>query len=112
MLFKSEHIEMIRKGIKTATRRRWKIARARKGGTYAVQKRMYQLRTESPIIKANSVYVQPLGEMTEEDAKKEGGYTLEEFKQRWEEINGVPFDPEEVVHVVEFDYIGEGNEVK
>jgi hypothetical protein len=37
----------------------------------------------------------------EEDAKKEGGYTFEEFRHVWEEINGF-WDPDEVVTVYEF----------
>lgn len=108
MLFKPHHIDMIRKGIKTATRRRWKRSHAKTGGTYAVQKKMYEPRVECPIIKANRVYVQRLGDMTEEDARKEGGYTMEQFKQIWLDVCGVPLDPNEAVHVVEFDYVGEG----
>ncbi len=40
--------------------------------------------------------------MTEEDAKKEGGYSLKEFKEVWRDINGA-WDPELEVWVVEFE---------
>ncbi len=107
MLFKPEHIKMIEDGIKTVTRRLWKTPYAKVGGTYAVQIKMYQLRKDCPIIKATKVYRQPLGKMTEEDAQKEGGYTLEQFKARFEEITKKPWDPDVVPYVVEFEHLKE-----
>lgn len=111
MLFKNHHVKMIENGTKTVTRRQWKTPHAVEGRIHPVQVKMYQPKSECPKIKILKVYTQPLGEMTEEDARKEGGYTLEQFKEIWLKINRVPLDPDEVVHVVEFEYIGEGNEV-
>lgn len=117
MLFKPHHIEQIQIGLKTVTRRRWKKPHAKRDGTYSVQIRMFQRRDECPMIRAEDVYLQPLGEMTESDARKEGGwydddgyfhqYTLETFKKAWKKINGVDLDPNEVVYVVEFECISE-----
>jgi len=42
-----------------------------------------------------------LGDFTEEDAKREGGYTLAEFKQVWSEIHG-QWNDEELVYVIGF----------
>ena len=103
MLFKPEHVDMIMQGIKTATRRAWKRPMAKPGGLYPVQVRMFQRRAECPLIRVTRVYRQRLGDMTEEDARKEGGYTLDEFRDVWIGINGA-WDDDQMVYVVEFRY--------
>jgi len=56
------------------------------------------------------VYEQPLGEISEVDADREGGYTLAEFRETWEEINGEDsWDPTKEVWVVEFEYAGDSD---
>ena len=104
MLFKPEHKKMIIEGQKTATRRNWKKRMAKTGGTYAVQTRMFQPKIECSIIKANDVYQQRLGDMTESDAMMEGRYTPSEFKKVFERINGF-WDADLIVWVVEFKLI-------
>lgn len=104
MLFKPEHIEMIKNGTKTVTRRIWKSWHVKVGRTYPAQIRMYQPRHGCPLILVTDRYIQSLGEMTEKDANKEGGYTLEQFIKRFEEITKNPWDPELEVYVVEFDF--------
>lgn len=104
MLFKPYHIKMIEDGVKVATRRMWDKPRVKVGGTYACQTKMYQKRAECHIIKVNELYEQALGNMTEEDAHKEGGYTLDAFKVIWEEIVG-EWDPSAEPYVVEFEHI-------
>lgn len=42
-----------------------------------------------------------LGDFTEEDAKREGGYTLEQFKEVWKSIHG-EWDDNELVYVIHF----------
>lgn len=42
-----------------------------------------------------------LGDFTEEDAKREGGYTLEQFKEVWKSIHG-EWDGNELVYVIHF----------
>ena len=42
-----------------------------------------------------------LGELTPEDALREGGYTLQEFQEMWERQIG-PWDPNEMVYLVQF----------
>jgi ParB family chromosome partitioning protein len=42
-----------------------------------------------------------LRDFTAEDAEREGGYTLEEFKERWIRLYG-SWSPDEVVHVVQY----------
>lgn len=102
MLFQKEHIAMIADGTKTETRRIWDGWHAKVGGTYAVQSRRYQPRSECIIIACTNRYTQRLGDMTEENARAEGGYTLAQFKALWERINRVPWDDNQIVHVVVF----------
>jgi ParB family chromosome partitioning protein len=55
-------------------------------------------------IRIKDVLRKRLGDFTEEDAKREGGYTLEEFKKMWEETYGEgSWDPDERVDVVRFE---------
>ena len=60
------------------------------------------------IIKATKIYKQRLGDMTEQDAWHEGGYTLKEYKDVWRDING-EWDDEQIVTVVAFSKVGKGN---
>jgi len=56
-------------------------------------------------VQVTDCYQEPLGEMTDANAREEGGYDLAGFREAWEAING-EWDPELVVDVVEFEYIG------
>jgi hypothetical protein len=47
-----------------------------------------------------------LGDMTPRDAFKEGGYSLDEYKKLWIDING-EWDPDLMVHVIDFELISE-----
>lgn len=108
MLFQEEHIGQIREGEKTATRRDWaeNYNRPSEGSIRMASTKMFQKDANCDCyIRVTDVYQEPLGEMTEEDATKEGGYSLEEFREVWKEING-EWDPELVVDVVEFEYVG------
>lgn len=48
-----------------------------------------------------------LADFTELDAKREGGYTLEEFKKVWENLHG-NWNENEVVCVIHFKLVDEG----
>ena len=84
---------------KTHTRRIWKRPRAKIGSTHQCKLNFYDPHFARVDIR--DVYEQPLGEMTEEDAKAEGGYTLAEYARIWQIINGEPLNPLEEVWVVE-----------
>jgi len=94
-------VEKVLRGEKLATRRPYtdtnvfyfeklvgKIVRLYEGGKHA-----YAVVT--------NVYVQRLGDVSDEDARKEGFPSLEEFKRVWREIYG-SFNPEQRVVVIEF----------
>lgn len=115
MLFKDRHVPMIRRGEKTATRRESK-PNVTPGGIYMAaapsmvpegsnRTAMYLRHNECDCyIRVLEVYQQPLGRMGEHDYRKEGGYTPEEFRSIWREIND-EWDPEQVVWVVAFEYV-------
>lgn len=97
MIFKEPHVRLILEGKKTATRRlkgRWLVGSIQPVKTQYFEKARARIR----ILRK---YRQPLGAMTESDARKEGGYTLREFRQIWREIHG-SWDAELEVWVYEF----------
>ena len=106
LMFKKHHLEMVLAGTKTMTRRIHK--RPLKAG------RVYQLKRDwfhsIPVwIEMLKVFPERLGDISEEDAGKEGGYTVEEFKAVWREINKKKggWTPDLVVTVYEFKVVDE-----
>lgn len=77
LLFQKEHVEPILKGVKIATRRIWKIRRVKIGGEHQCKLNYYK-KSCFARIKITGLYKQRLGDMKEDDAKKEGYNTLEE----------------------------------
>lgn len=112
MLFQPEHIDAIRAGEKTVTRRDWADGYNRPTpGVHMATTELFASDDECDCyIVVTAVYREALGEMTAEDFQAEGGYSRAEFEAAWREINGEPFDPEQVVDVVEFEYGGRTRE--
>lgn len=113
MLFEDQHITAIRQGVKTATRRDWDENYNRPTpGVHIAATHLFTSEDEADCyIVVTDVYREPLGDMTHEDARKEGGYDLDDFREAWERINGDDaWDPEQVVDVVEFEYGGRTRE--
>ncbi|MCU4751391.1 ASCH domain-containing protein [Halobacteria archaeon AArc-curdl1] len=114
LLFQPEHVEQIRSGEKTATRRDWSenYNPPRAGTVQMATESLFESDEECECyIRIKDIYEQPLGEMTARDAEREGGYTLEEFRKKWEEIND-EWDPDKVVTAVEFEYVGRSRPTK
>ena len=99
LLFRKCHKSTILADAKTATRRNWESRRARPGAVHRCQLKLFGEPFAHVLI--DDVYQQRLGEMTEDDARREGRYTLAEFRTLWEEMNG-SWDPDLEVWVVEF----------
>ena len=99
MLFKKKHVKLILEGRKTATRRL--TGQYKRGKVYAVQDRLYgRARCYILIVKK---YRQKLGDMSEEDIRKEGCSSREEFIREWEESYGPgSYRPDLEVWVYEF----------
>ncbi len=106
MLFKPFHIEKIREGTKTATRRTWDRAKVKVGNRYPAKTEMFESNDEADCwIEVTDVYQEKLGDLTYEDAQKEGGYTPTQFRDSWRDIVG-EWEPDMMVYVVEFEYVG------
>lgn len=111
MLFKDYHIPMIRSGSKTVTRREWaeNYAGPNVGTVVAAKTEMLKPDDECDcFIRITGKRQEPLGEISEESARREGDYDgVEDFRDGYEEVYGADsWDPEKVVDVVEFEYVG------
>lgn len=97
-LFKRKLIPLIISGVKTQTRRihkyGWVI-----GHTYKIKDNYYCKGLGT--IKITRAFKQRLGDISEQDAQKEGFKDCVEFMEIWRQING-SWDPETVVTVYEF----------
>ncbi|MCW4010053.1 MAG: ASCH domain-containing protein [Candidatus Bathyarchaeota archaeon] len=106
LFFNRHHLRLIVEGKKTATRRR--KGRFKNGAVVGIRHWMFEKSLAK--IRILRKYQQPLGAMTEEDANKEGGYTLKQFREVWREISG-SWEPAQVVWVYEFELVA-GSHVK
>lgn len=109
MLFKDHHIDQIRSGSKTVTRRDWASGYTgpNVGTVVRATTELFESTEECDcFIEIVAKDREQLGEITTNQAQKEGDYeTVEEFKEAWIDING-SWNPEMVVDVVEFEYVG------
>ena len=92
MLFKNYHIPMIRSGSKTVTRREWaeNYHGPNVGAVVAAKTDMLKPNSECDcFIKITGKREEPLGEITEESARREGDYNrIEDFREGYEEVYG------------------------
>jgi len=93
--FSKVHADAIVKGVKTQTSRKTKEPRLQPGVIVRAQV------THFADLEVADVYRKKLGDFDDEDAKREGGYTLEEFKRVWTQLHG-EWDPNESVYVIKF----------
>jgi ParB family chromosome partitioning protein len=98
--FSREHAEAITKGIKNQTSRKNKDPRLQPGTIVRTQVTYYS------DLEIKDVFRKKLGDFSEEDATREGGYTLEEFKQVWKNLHG-NWNPKEYVYVIQFKFLKE-----
>jgi len=103
ILFKEEHIRPILKGVKTQTRRignkRWNVGAIHQAKTQML-KVSYFAR-----LRILEVKQERLGDITPEDALREGGYTVDEFIEVFDRINKKTggWNPDLLVWVVTFE---------
>jgi ParB family chromosome partitioning protein len=97
--FRLDHMEPILKGVKTQTSRRG-IPDAKVSVGALVHACIWQPRFAD--LRVVSIERKKLSEFTEEDAKREGGYTLNEFRSVWKDIYG-EWDNNETVNVIRFE---------
>jgi len=87
ILFKHAHIFPILMGLKTQTRRTWEKARVKPGSIHLAKTKMISKQFFARL-RVLEVYQERLGDMTEQDAWEEGGYTLDEYKELSRESMG------------------------
>ena len=102
LIFKKEHIPLVIQGLKTQTRRRHRNV-LKAGKVYSVKTNYFT--TTGHRVMITRVRRERLGDISEEDAHAEGGYTIDEFKEVWSRISG-SWNPDEVVWVYEVDDLG------
>lgn len=101
--FRLDHMEPIMKGIKTQTSRKGIPDPKVKVGAI-VHACVWQPRFAD--LRVVSIERKKLGEFTEEDAKREGGYTLSEFRSVWKGIHG-EWNDSETVNVIHFEKVSQ-----
>ena len=108
MLFKPEHVDMILKGKKTATRRNWKRPMAKVGGIYKCKTKLFS-KDYFAKIRVTKLYKQQIVDMSFEDIKKEGYETYEEFEEIFKRVNKIKvyLDPDIELDVIEFELVKE-----
>lgn len=102
LLFKKQFLSKIRENKKTQTRR-LKQPRIKIGKTYHLRSSYQKVLPEKILI--TDIFQQFLGEINLEDIHKEGFESHNEFIKAWREIYG-SYNPEELIWVVEFQYVG------
>jgi hypothetical protein len=106
LLFKPEHVQPILDGIKTQTRRDWKTKRVNVG---SVQKAKTQMLSKVFFAKLHikRVWQEHLLDISEEDAKAEGGYTRETYIAKFHEINPKCTEQNPMLWCLDFEKIGD-----
>lgn len=94
---------MIKNRTKTQTRRIWKKRRAKPGSIHKVKTNFLSTDYHCKI-HILDVRMERLGDITPEDADREGGYTVDEYKKVWTDING-SWQPDLEVYVVDFELV-------
>jgi ParB family chromosome partitioning protein len=93
--FSKAHADAILDEIKTQTSRKAKDTRLRPGVIVQAQV------THFADLEVTDVYRKKLGDFDDKDARREGGYTLDEFKEVWKALHG-EWTPNEAVYVIRF----------
>lgn len=107
LLFRPEHVQPILRGVKTQTRRLWRRPRVRVGAVHKAK--LSASGGLSPeyfaLLRITGLRQERLRQISDADARKEGGYTRAAFLSKWFEIHQrSPEDP--FVWVVEFALAG------
>jgi ParB family chromosome partitioning protein len=98
--FRLDHAELIKKGTKTQTSRKGLQDPNIKPGAIVFAS-IYEPKYLK--LKVRGIERKRLGDFTEEDAKREGGYSLTEFKRVWGKIHEEGWNDNLTVYVIHFE---------
>ena len=96
--FSKVHADSIIENVKTQTTRKSKDPRLQKGVIVRAQ------ITHFADLEVFDIYRKKLADFNEDDAHREGGYTLDEFKEVWKSLHG-SWNPNESVYIVRFNLL-------
>jgi ParB family chromosome partitioning protein len=96
IVFNHRHYKAVVEGVKTQTTRRRPDPQIQEGTIVRAAVSHFA------DLEVTRVKRKRLGEFTESDARREGGYTLAEFRDYWRRVNG-EWNPDEVVYLIEFE---------
>jgi len=108
VIFREEMVDQIVSGVKTQTRRRSKIT-YKEGRVYQIKLNWFK-KTEHHI-RILKVFQQRLGDVSHEEARKEGFSSVEGFQAKWVEIYG-SWNPDEMVTAYEFKLLENRDQAK
>lgn len=101
ILFKREHVAPILAGTKTQTRRTWARCRVKAGSVHML-KTGFGKDDSFAHVRIKDARQEPLGDITEADAKAEGYPSIAAYIEAFERIYRTTWDPALVVWVVDF----------
>jgi hypothetical protein len=100
LLFRPDEVRLVQYGSKSISIRPLRKTRMRAGTVYDAKLSVVSDRPFARLLVVD-VYRRRLGELTEEEAGRDGAGSLSEWRQRWEAAAG-GWDPSEIVRVIEF----------
>ena len=104
ILFKPEHVDMIRSGRKTQTRRIWKKPRAKVGAVHLAKTKMLS-REYFAKLRILDVYREFPSDISDDDARAEGYDDAEAYLKAFCRINRLSEVPDKTVFVVKFEVV-------
>jgi hypothetical protein len=99
MIFAHDELKAILSGRKTSTRRQWKKCRFEQGKSYAIH--LAQRPASHWITILNPPRQERLGDLSIQDAKREGFRSRQEFQDHWKAKHRA-YNPDEIVFVLDF----------
>jgi len=100
LLFPPDDVKLVQYGSKTITIRPLRKTRMRAGSVYDAKLKVTSEKSFAHLL-VTDVYRKRLGELTEEDAEREGLTSLSELRKRWEASYG-KWDDDDIIRVIEF----------
>jgi len=104
LLFSPDEVRLVQYGSKTTLVRPLRRTRMTAGSIYEAKLSVVSDRSFARLL-VTDVYRRRLGELTEEEAARDGARSLEEFRARWAASYG-RWDPSQIARVIEFRPMG------
>lgn len=100
LVFRPEEVRLVQFGAKTILVRPLRKTRMRAGSIYDAKLSVVAERAFARLL-VTDIYRRRLGQLTEEEAIRDGAASLEDFRSRWKATFGT-WNPSELIRVIEF----------